>query len=237
MSTKEAVAILAGGVLVVSLLSNTKTTQATAASPLANSAGTRPGLAPLTTTADKTDARAMITRLRIKTRGPGTGYERTKYGDNWADTADTVPYAHNGCRTRDDLLARDGTNLTYKPGSHCDIIALRLTDPYTGRTIDWHISKADEIQVDHVVPLAYAWHMGATHWSKTKRIDFANDPLELLPVDGAANEQKDAQGPANWLPPQKSIRCAYVTRFAQVALKYDLPVTKADKDTMLKQCR
>ncbi len=237
LSTKDAVAILAGAVLVVSLLGNTKTQQATAASPLGNTAGTRPGLAPITNAADKADARALITRLTTKGRGPGTGYERTKYGANWADTAAGVPYAHNGCRTRDDLLARDGTDLTYRPGSHCELIALRLTDPYTGRTINWHKDKADEIQVDHIVPLAYAWHMGANHWPMTKRIDFANDPLELLPVDGAANEQKDASGPASWLPPQHTIRCAYVTRFAQVALKYDLPVTKADKATMLAQCR
>lgn len=71
----------------------------------------------------------------------------------------------------------------------------------------------------------------------TKRLDFANDPLNLLPVLGRANEQKDAAGPSGWLPPQRRIRCAYVTRFAQVAKKYALPVTRADRKAMLAQCR
>lgn len=55
-------------------------------------------------------------------------------------------------------------------------------------------------------------------------------------MDGPANNAKRDAGPATWLPPYKPIRCAYVLRFAQVSLKYDLPVTSADKDMMLKQC-
>ncbi|WP_327092025.1 HNH endonuclease family protein [Nonomuraea sp. NBC_01738] len=234
MSTRDAVALLAGAVLIVSLFGNTTSTQATAASPLGNTTGTRPGLAPITTGADKKAAATLIKRLRVKERGPKTGYERTDYGDNWADTAPGVPYAHNGCRTRDDLLARDGRDLKR---AGCTVLALRLTDPYTGRVIDWTKTNADEIQVDHVIPLAYGWRQGARRWPMTKRLDFANDPLNLLPVDGDANEQKDGSGPAGWLPPQRRIRCAYVTRFAQVALKYDVPVTQADKSAMLAQCR
>ncbi|WP_336206589.1 HNH endonuclease family protein [Nonomuraea sp. LPB2021202275-12-8] len=237
MSTKDAVAILAGAALVIGLLNTAKSTPAaTAASPLGNASGTLPGLAPITTNPDKTAARSLIKRLRVAGRGPSTGYRRTRYGDNWADNATGVPYARNGCRTRDDLLARDGHNIRYRKGSTCEVIAMDLNDPYTGQIIDWRKSDADEVQVDHVVPLAYSWRMGAARWTRTKRLDFANDPLNLLPVHGRANEQKDASGPAGWLPPQRRIRCAYVTRFAQVAAKYDLPVTRADKNAMLTQC-
>lgn len=63
-----------------------------------------------------------------------------------------------------------------------------------------------------------------------------NDPLNLLPVDGPANSSKGDSGPASWLPPDRKIRCAYAVRFAQVALKYELPVTAPDKRTMLAQC-
>lgn len=63
-----------------------------------------------------------------------------------------------------------------------------------------------------------------------------NDPLNLLPVEGRANSAKSDSGPASWLPPNKSIRCAYAVRFAQVAVKYELPVTAPDKQTMLRQC-
>ncbi|MFG1947013.1 HNH endonuclease family protein [Nonomuraea sp. NPDC048826] len=238
MSVKDAVAILAGAVIVVSLASGVETTPpATAASPLGNASGTLPGLAPIAEKEDKARARAIIARLKVRGRGPSTGYTRARYGANWADTATGVPYARNGCRTRDDLLARDGRNVRYRAGSTCEVIAMDLDDPYTGQLIGWSKRDAGEVQVDHVVPLAYAWRMGASRWARGKRVDFANDPLNLLPVKGAANEQKDASGPASWLPPQRRVRCAYVTRFAQVAVKYAVPVTRADKRTMLAQCR
>lgn len=63
-----------------------------------------------------------------------------------------------------------------------------------------------------------------------------NDPLNLIPVDGGANSSKSDSGPAAWLPPNKRIRCSYAVRFAQVADKYEMPVTTADKEMMLRQC-
>lgn len=63
-----------------------------------------------------------------------------------------------------------------------------------------------------------------------------NDPLNLLPVDGPANNAKRDSGPASWLPPYKPVRCSYALRFAQVSLKYELPVTTADKKVMLELC-
>ena len=238
LSTKDAVAVLAGAIIVASLVSTAKTPQAaTAASPLGNITGTLPGLAPIISKSDKAEARGIIKRLRTKGFGPNTGYARTRFGDNWADSATGVPYARNGCRTRDDLLARDGRNVKFRKGSDCEVVSMELTDPYTGRVIHWRKKNADEVQVDHVVPLNYSWRMGAPRWPMSKRVDFANDPLNLLPVYGRANEQKRASGPASWLPPRRGIRCAYVTRFAQVALKYDVPVRPADKKIMLAQCR
>ncbi|MCF6472255.1 HNH endonuclease [Nonomuraea sp. MG754425] len=237
LSTKDTIAVLAGAIVVVSFISSARTQPATAASPLGNVSGTLPSLAPLVSNADKAQARRLIKRLRVQRLGPNTGYDRTRYGANWADDATGVPYARNGCRTRDDLLARDGRNVRLRAGSGCEVVSMELTDPYTGRHIRWRKDNAAEVQVDHVVPLNYGWRMGAPRWTMSKRLDFANDPLNLLPVDGRANEQKDAAGPANWLPPRRDIRCAYVTRWAQVALKYDVPVTSADRATMLAQCR
>ncbi|SEH01964.1 Protein of unknown function [Nonomuraea solani] len=236
MSTKDAVALVAGAIIVVSFIGSAKTPPATAAGPLGNVSGTLPGLAPIISDTEKAEARALIKRLRVKSLGSGAGYERTRYGENWADNATGVPYAGNGCRTRDDLLARDGHNVKYRAGSNCEVVSMELTDPYTGRLIYWHKDNADEVQVDHVVPLNYGWRMGAPRWPMSKRLDFANDPLNLLPVDGDANEEKDASGPSGWLPPEVYVRCAYVTRFAQVAIKYGVPVTAADKKTMLAQC-
>ncbi|MFE0421522.1 HNH endonuclease family protein [Streptomyces sp. NPDC058953] len=206
-----------------------------AVSPLVNPEGTRPGLGPVAD-GDRARARELIEGLGTKGRGAGTGYERERFGRAWIDTADGVPLARNGCDTRNDLIRRDGRELRFRDGSDCVVVAMTLADPYTGKDIAWKKAAAAEVQIDHVVPLAYAWRMGAARWPADKRERFANDALNLLPVDGAANQAKRDSGPASWLPSNKSIRCSYAVRFAQVAAEYDLPVTGPDKRTMLRQC-
>ncbi|MFF9816389.1 HNH endonuclease family protein [Streptomyces sp. NPDC014006] len=208
-----------------------------AVSPLDNPDGTKPGLAPLTDAADRAEARALIQKVATKGRGPKTGYERDKFGYAWMDSVPgDVPYAHNGCDTRNDLLKRDGQDVRFRKGSNCVVVSMTLHDPYTGKSIAWTKSRATTVQIDHVMPLSYDWQMGASRWAKDKREAIANDPLNLLPVDGPANGAKSDSGPATWLPPDKRIRCAYAVRFAQVSLKYALPVTAADKQMMLRQC-
>ncbi|MEV3990297.1 HNH endonuclease family protein [Streptomyces sp. NPDC049837] len=207
-----------------------------AAAPLDNPDGTKPGLAPLTSDADRAEARRLIEALTVKGRGPRTGYDRDEFGYAWMDTADGVPLARNGCDTRNDLLRRDGQEPRFRSGSDCVVVAMTLHDPYTGRTIEWRKQRAAEVQIDHVVPLSYGWQMGASRWPEGKREQLANDPLNLLPVDGPANSAKSDSGPASWLPPNKRVRCSYAVRFAQVAKKYELPVTRADKRAMLSQC-
>ena len=72
-----------------------------AASPLDNPDGTKPGLAPLTSDADRAEARALIGKVATKGRGPRTGYEREAFGYAWMDSAPGgVPFSRNGCDTR-----------------------------------------------------------------------------------------------------------------------------------------
>ncbi|WP_280890395.1 HNH endonuclease family protein [Streptomyces sp. LBL] len=205
-------------------------------SPLKNPDGTKPGLAPVTSERDEAVARKLIESLRTKGRGPKTGYERDKFGYAWMDSVDGVPLARNGCDTRNDLIKRDGQGLRFRSGSDCVVVSMTLHDPYTGKTVEWRKAQATKVQIDHVMPLSYDWQMGASRWSKDKREQIANDPLNLLPVDGPTNGSKSDSGPASWLPPNKQIRCSYSVRFAQVSLKYELPVTAADKQMMLRQC-
>jgi hypothetical protein len=207
-----------------------------AVSPLLNPDGTKPGLAPLTSADDKAQARALIAKVTTKGRGPKTGYSREQFGYAWMDTAPGVAYDHNGCDTRDDLLKRDGLNVRFRSGSDCVVTSMTLHDPYTGHTIEWTKTHATTVQIDHVMPLSYDWRMGASRWPKTRREAIANDPLNLIPVDGPSNSSKGDSGPASWLPPNKQIRCAYAARFAQVSLKYGLPVTAPDKAMLLKLC-
>jgi hypothetical protein len=206
------------------------------ANPLDNPDGTKPGLGVISSAADKKSGRAIIEKVHTAGRGPKTGYDRDEFGAAWKDGIDGVPLARNGCDTRNDLLKRDGKSVKFRQGSKCVVIEMTLNDPYTGKTINFEKAEATKVQIDHMMPLSYDWQMGAARWNESKREQIANDPLNLIPVDGPSNGSKSDSGPASWLPPYKPIRCSYAVRFAQVSLKYELPVTSADKQKMLEQC-
>lgn len=88
------------------------------------------------------------------------------------------------------------------------------------------------MQIDHIVSLSDGWQKGAQQLSYKQRNNFANDPLNLLAVDGPANMQKGDGDTATWLPPNKIYRCAFVARQIAVKSKYNLWVTRAEKDAM-----
>ena len=122
------------------------------------------------------------------------------------------------------MLRRDLTAELLKPGTHgCVVLSGTLADPYTGRTIVFARgrSSSSKVQIDHVVALGDAWVTGAQQLTPTQRTTLANDPLNLLAVDGPTNGAKSDADAASWLPPNKAFRCTYVAR--QVAVKSALP--------------
>jgi hypothetical protein len=165
-----------------------------------------------------------LEKLLIKGRAPKTNYSRAQFGDGWL--------VKNGCDTRNIILNRDLTDV--KVDEKCDVISGVLNDPYTGKTIDFKrgSSTSGAVQIDHVVALSDSWQKGAQQFTSEKRIELANDPLELLAVSGPANVQKSDADAASWLPANKSFRCSYVARQIAVKLKYGLWITQAEHDTI-----
>lgn len=164
-------------------------------------------------------------------------YSRDEFGQRWADTD------HNGCDTRNDILRRDLNDLQMKSSSvQCVVVGGTLLDPYTGSQISFqrgeHSSEA--VQIDHVVALANAWKSGAWQWDGRKRQEFANDPLNLLAVDGQANQDKGASSADQWLPSHEAFQCAYVQRQIAVKKAWGLGITRSEKKAMtsvLKRCQ
>ncbi|MGW0037326.1 GmrSD restriction endonuclease domain-containing protein [Gordonia sp. NPDC003376] len=184
--------------------------------------------------ANATSALSDLESLPVKGRAPKTGYDRAQFGQAWSDDV-TVTGGHNGCDTRNDILRRDLTAITLKPGTRdCVVASGTLNDPYTGQTIQFvrGSSTSSAVQIDHVVALSDAWQKGAQQWSADKRRDFANDPANLLAVSGPANQQKGAGDAATWLPANKSYRCTYVSQQVSVKKTYGLWVTQAEKDAI-----
>src|SRR3954462_9713629 len=179
--------------------------------------------------AGRTTALAALAAVEVKGRAPRTGYARDNFGSGWVDTD------RNGCDTRNDVLARDLSNETFKPGTrNCVVLRGTLADPYSGRSIAFQRGQgtSDDVQIDHVVALSDAWQKGAQAMDGGRRTAFANDPLNLLAVDGPLNMQKGDGDAATWLPPNRGYRCAYVARQVAVKAAYGLWVTRAEHDAI-----
>ncbi|MDR7110886.1 hypothetical protein J2X03_000742 [Microbacterium trichothecenolyticum] len=168
-------------------------------------------------------ALAVLETVEVKGRAPKTGYDRDQFGQRWLDVD------RNGCDTRNDILSRD---LTDVDAVNCRVYSGTLADPYTATTISFVRGQdtSADVQIDHVVALSDAWQKGAQQLTADQRATLANDPLNLLAVDGHANAQKGDGDAATWLPKNKGFRCEYVARQVSVKATYNLWVTQAEHD-------
>ena len=149
-------------------------------------------------------------------------YDRKDYG-SWADQ-------NRDCiSTRHQLLIELSTGPIRMNDKGCRVVSGRWYDPYTG-TIFY---KAADIDIDHVVPVFAAHQRGSHAWPKSLKVQFYNDPANLIPVSKRANRQKGSKGPSQWLPSNQPYQCEYVLRYARVLQKYQL-TTEKDRATLMR---
>ncbi|WP_137147084.1 HNH endonuclease family protein [Mycolicibacterium sp. CR10] len=181
--------------------------------------------ADIPTLAPGVDALAGVAEIPVRIRS--YDYRRDAFGESWTDE-NTAPGGHNGCDTRNDILDRDLIDKTYVAISRCPtaVATGTLRDPYTSKTIPFlrGARTGDDVQIEHIVPLAYAWDQGARNWTDEMRVRFANDPANLVAVDGPTNQDKGDAEPARWMPPNAAFHCQYAMQFIAVLRGYGLPV-------------
>jgi hypothetical protein len=175
------------------------------------------------TPAPSGSAANALETIPVKGRAPKTGYARTQFGNGWVTT--------NGCDTRNIILHRDLVDPVVE--NTCTVISGTLHDSYTGEDIAFTKANSSDVQIDHVIALSNAWQTGAQQLTKEQRKQLANDPLELIAVQGAANQQKSDGDAATWLPSNKAFRCEYIARQIAVKQKYSLWVVAPEKEAMI----
>jgi hypothetical protein len=181
--------------------------------------------ADIPTIAPGSDVLAGIPEIPVRVRG--YDYRRAAFGDSWTDD-NTAPGGHNGCDTRNDILDRDLVDKVYVAIKRCPSAVATgvLHDPYTNEVIN--LVRGNQtgaaVQIDHIVPLALAWDLGARNWTDDMRVRFANDPANLLAVAGGPNQDKSDSEPADWMPPNRAFWCQYSVQFAEVLRGYGLPI-------------
>ncbi|TLG04757.1 HNH endonuclease [Nocardia cyriacigeorgica] len=200
------------------------------------------GCAQPATPAPGSPPRAEVERLLAAVRvvqarpHPG-GYDRgcregegCVFGPAWSDDYEGTG-GHDGCDTRNNVLARQLTDIAFRPGTRdCVVVSGTLADPYTGTRVPFRKSDAQDVPVDHVYPLAAAWDLGAAAWPLDRRVRFANDiDYNLQATTRAANQAKGDSTPGEWLPPSRPGHCFYAAKYLATAIHYDLPITVDDQ--------
>lgn len=156
---------------------------------------------------------------------PPEKYSRVEqFGPAWKDVD------HNGCDTRNDILARD--LIVRGMRNSCVVTAGQLADPYSGTWIDFSKKEASKVQIDHVVALENAWQSGAYNLTQEDREALANDPNNLLAVNGHDNMAKGSKSADQWMPPNADYACTYASKQVQIKSRYALTVTTPEKQAL-----
>ncbi|WP_138466379.1 HNH endonuclease family protein [Poseidonocella sp. HB161398] len=159
-------------------------------------------------------------------QGEVPGYDRAAFG-GWVD-------ADHDCQdTRGELLIDDSAAKVTLTGTGCAVASGKWTDPYSGQVF----TEARDVQIDHLVPLKWAWEHGAWRWSASRREGFALDPENLLIVSGSLNASKGARGPLDWMPPDAAYHCSYLRGFSEIVASYRLEVGEAWTREMARRTR
>lgn len=180
--------------------------------------------APFTVTVDPAQLAADIEALTVAAEA-NEGYDRSLF-PHWRDDDG------NGCDARDDVLvAQDRSgNLTE---ADCD----------AGMTGEWvsmydaeTVTDSGEIDIDHFVPLKEAWGSGAIDWTTEDRQAYANhqgNAWHLIAVTASSNRSKSDQDPAEWMPEDETVWCAYVWAWVEVKTEWNLTVDEAEQAALL----
>jgi hypothetical protein len=117
----------------------------------------------------------------------------------------------------------------------CRVASGVWEDPYTGRIV----RDAGSLDIDHVVTLKDAFESGGFMWPRERRVEFANDPDNLLAVTASENRSKGSKGPDEWLPKNPDYRCEYISKWMDVKSEYGLTLNSCERtmvEYMMRTC-
>jgi len=155
----------------------------------------------------------------------GRSYSTLYNRDAWGGWIDEDGDCQN---TRAEILIRDSQTDVSLDG--CRVVSGLWNLPYWDGTA----TQASQMDIDHIIPLKWAHGHGGDKWSKGKKINFANDPDNLLATSSSANRSKGAKGPDQWMPEVE--RCSYAKRWQRLIDKYELLATAQELEVIADAC-
>ena len=149
-----------------------------------------------------------------------TGYSRSLF-KHWVDANG------NGCDTREEVLIAESQSKAQVDAYGCKVIEGDWLSPYDNVM---HTNPSD-LDIDHMIPLKEAWDSGAWSWTAAQRQTFANDlsdPRALIAVTAGQNRSKSDRDPSNWIPPQKSYTCTYLSEWVAIKAHWNLSMDQSE---------
>ena len=141
---------------------------------------------------------------------------------------------HNCLDTRAEILKSRSLSPVQMNRRGCTVVTGRWKDFYYPEI---H-TKANKVDIDHLVPLKHAHLTGAHSWTKEKRETFANDPENLVITNRTYNRKKGAKGIDEWLPVNQEYACKYIAHWQKIKKKYRLNLGPSEAKTIeLNHCR
>lgn len=153
-------------------------------------------------------------------------YQRTKHFRGWI-----IDPSQNTCfNVRNLVLHRNALQpITLDPKNNCRIQSSSWYDPYS----DEYFLRANELQIDHVVPLKNAYLAGAWNWDTAKRCHYENfleDSTHLIPVEKTANLSKGERGPESYMPINTRFHCNYLAMWLRIKALWHLKIATLEAD-------
>ncbi len=157
-------------------------------------------------------------------------YDRTQY--DYGVDADG-----DGFDTRAEMLIKHSINRVSFAQNSKRVKIGNWFDPYTGV----HFKNANDVDIDHLVPL-YEVHISGGHkWSDDQKRAFANDlgPQSPLRITHRWTNRvpKSADDPSHYTPSYVPGRCAYLKDWIMIKRKWDLSMDEAEANAIRKQYR
>ena len=149
-----------------------------------------------------------------------TGYSRSLF-KHWIDANG------NGCDTREEVLSAESQSKAQVDAYGCKVIEGDWLSPYDNVM---HTNPSD-LDIDHMIPLKEAWDSGAWRWTAAQRQTFANDLSDaraLIAVTAGQNRSKSDRDPSNWIPPQKSYTCTYLSEWVAIKARWKLSMDQSE---------
>ncbi len=125
------------------------------------------------------------------------------------------------------LILTSRIEVRYTNPRNCVVRTGEWFDEYTGETFE----VAVQVEIDHIIPRMYAHTHGGDRWMPERKLQFSNDPMNMILIERREVRRKRDRGPSRYLP-REEFQCEYAYLWDQLSDKYDLQLSSSDRSTI-----